>query len=273
MHAPTGRARCALFVVITLFLSPHLDDAVFSAGALIASLPPGSTAVATCFTATVDNPTGFALTCQTDKGYGPEVDYMALRRAEDQAACEILGAATLHLDLPEAPHRGYESADALFGEMEAADRVEPVLEERLRKTLAEVQPRTVCYPFGVGRHVDHQRVIDSTWRVRASFPGIRWIRWYDQPYVARHRRNFPELAFTRRVRGLVEVGDDTCAMTYEPVERQPEGPLARKVRAAAAYASQAGYQFGAALGLPPASGEELEGRIARVLGRREWFVA
>ena len=37
--------------------------------------------VVTCFTRSVPDPQGFALACQLDKGLGPEVDYMALRRA------------------------------------------------------------------------------------------------------------------------------------------------------------------------------------------------
>lgn len=258
---------------ITLFISPHLDDAVFSAGGLIASLPSGSATVATCFTATMPEPTGFALACQTDKGFGAEVDYMALRRAEDTAACAILGAEAIHLDLPEAPHRGYDSAEALFSEPHPGDRVVAELVDRFRKTIADVAPATICYPVGVGDHVDHRQVTAAVAEIRHDHPGVRWVRWYDQPYTARHRRAYPELAFARRVRGLAEVGDDVCAITFDPAERQPDGPLARKARAAATYVSQCGYQFGEALGLPPAPVGDLEARIAQVLGRREWYVA
>ena len=68
----------------------------------------------TVFTASVERPTGFALTCQTDKGIAPEVDYMRLRREEDARACTHLGMDYEHWPYPEAPHRGYESAAELF---------------------------------------------------------------------------------------------------------------------------------------------------------------
>ena len=77
-----------------LALSPHLDDAAFSCGGTLARLARGGArvVVATPFTATVPDPTGFALACQLDKGLGAHVDYMALRRAEDVSAVEHLGA-------------------------------------------------------------------------------------------------------------------------------------------------------------------------------------
>ncbi len=70
-----------------LFLSPHLDDVAFSCGGTLVGLAAGGweTHLATAFTASVPDPQGFALACQLDKGLGPEVDYMALRRAEDHA--------------------------------------------------------------------------------------------------------------------------------------------------------------------------------------------
>src|SRR4051794_38941259 len=99
-----------------LALSPHLDDAAFSCGGTLAQLAGAGWRVvmATLLTATVPEPTGFALACQLDKGLGPEVDYMALRREEDRAAAAHLGVAPVHLALREAPHRGYGSAPELF---------------------------------------------------------------------------------------------------------------------------------------------------------------
>jgi hypothetical protein len=69
----------------------------------------------TCLTQSVPDPTGFALACQTDKGLAPDVDCLALRRAEDEEAMALLGATeVVHLPLPEAPHRGYGSAAELL---------------------------------------------------------------------------------------------------------------------------------------------------------------
>ncbi len=92
------------------FVSPHLDDAVFSMGGLMAALAEEGHELhlITCFTRSVPDPSGFALACQLDKGLSAEVDYMALRRQEDVVACQQLSVQPHWLDLPEAPHRGYD---------------------------------------------------------------------------------------------------------------------------------------------------------------------
>lgn len=202
-----------------LALSPHLDDAAFSAGGTLARLARAGHEVvlATVFTRTVASPLGFALACQTDKGIAPHVDYMALRRAEDRAACARLGVEALHLDLPEAPHRGYDSAAALFGPRRADDTLEPVL-FAIRAVIARAS--LVLVPMGIGSHVDHLLIAEAAARLGPD----RRLAWVDQPYA--HKRGEPP----------------------------PDGPLATvpladedlaaKLDAAAAYASQIGFQFG-----------------------------
>jgi len=149
-----------------LFVSPHLDDAVFSAGAVIERLE-AHTILLTVFTGSVADPQGFALACQTDKGIAPEVDYMALRRAEDERAAEILGVdEVVHLGLLEAPHRGYGTAEALFGPLRDA------IELHLPPADA------VCVPQGIGGHVDHLAVI-------AAVGDRATHRWRDLPYGLR----------------------------------------------------------------------------------------
>ena len=144
-----------------LFLSPHLDDAAFSCGGAVALLGDAGwrCVVATAFTASVPDPTGFALACQLDKGLGPEVDYMALRRDEDRDACALLGAEPCWLGLPEAPHRGYEAAPALFGPAHPADDVWRAVADKVAALLAELRPDRVYAPQGLGGHVDHRQVI------------------------------------------------------------------------------------------------------------------
>ncbi|MEK8106267.1 PIG-L family deacetylase [Micromonospora sp. M12] len=108
-------------------VSPHLDDAVFSIGGTLAALVAAgwTVRVVTCFTASVPEPSPFALACQLDKGLAADVDYMALRRAEDRAACALLGVEPVHLPLAEAPHRGYPDPAALFAGVRADDRPPP----------------------------------------------------------------------------------------------------------------------------------------------------
>jgi LmbE family N-acetylglucosaminyl deacetylase len=205
--------------VRVLALSPHLDDAVFSCGATLARLADRGVRVAlvTAFTRSVPSPSGFALTCQTDKGVHPETDYMALRRAEDRAAADVLGLAdVVHLDLPEAPHRGYHSAAELFG----APREDDAIDRPLRAHLSELgQPELALAPRGLGGHVDHRRLIEAIperWRPVTAM-------YRDTPYALR------------------------AATTAQDAADQPvpiAAQLDRKLDACAAYATQLGFQFG-----------------------------
>src|SRR6478735_2466091 len=88
-----------------LALAPHLDDAAFSCGGLLASLAQRGWRVvmATLFTGSVADPRGFALACQLDKGLAPEIDYMSLRRDEDVRAAAALAPALAGLIAAESP--------------------------------------------------------------------------------------------------------------------------------------------------------------------------
>ncbi|RZK46815.1 MAG: PIG-L family deacetylase [Hymenobacter sp.] len=216
-----------------LFLSPHLDDVAFSCGGTFAALAQAGwqCVLLTVFTRSVPNPTGFALACQTDKGLGPEVDYLALRRQEDAAAARHLGAAAVRwLDLPEAPHRGYHRPAALFADPLPADDVSQRITHLLVNELSATSPQLVFAPQGLGLHVDHRQVMRA---VCAAMPPTVPVCWYrDTPYIIRQpdARPAPELPA-----GLIEVALPLAQAT-----------LAAKVAASQAYASQIGFQFGGA---------------------------
>ncbi|MCI2239288.1 PIG-L family deacetylase [Paenibacillus sp. TRM 82003] len=222
--APDGAALPRAARVLAV--SPHLDDAAFSAGALLAGLAAAGVdvLVVTVFTGSVPHPTGFALACQTDKGLAADVDYMALRRAEDDAALAALGVRGRHLPLLEAPHRGYTGAAALFGPVVAGDEGCPLaVEEAVGEVLdgelgGEVD--LLLGPQALGDHVDHRHVRDAV-DALAHRRGLLLSRWADTPYVLRAGAHAPAGA-----------------------PRRPwEGELEAKVAACAAYATQLGFQF------------------------------
>lgn len=220
-----------------LALSPHLDDAAFSCGGLLALLGDAGWRVvmATAFTRSVPGPTGFALACQTDKGLAPEVDYMALRRAEDMAASAILGVSDVRwLDLLEAPHRGYDSAPELFGPVLDGDDAWQPLADLLSGVLADVRPALVLAPQGLGSHVDHRQMIRA---VLAAGAGQPLAFYRDTPYAVRNPGAVPDI-------GLAGCGSCTVGIA---------AGLGRKVAASCAYASQVGFQFGG----PAAAGRAL----------------
>ena len=215
-------------------ISPHLDDAAFSCGGVLARLARLGWEVVVCttFTASVAAPRGFALACQTDKGLGPEVDYMALRRAEDATACAALGATPLWLPFAEAPHRGYGDARALFAPSLPADDVAAELERALAEGPLAAMPDLVLVPQAIGGHVDHVQVVEAlSPLLRADTPCLWWTDW---PYAARPGSH-PARPFGVRFDALPE--------------RTLRGDAQARRSACASYASQLGFQFGGIAGL------------------------
>jgi len=216
-----------------LFISPHLDDVAFSCGGIARRLADAGwrTVLCTIFTRSMPDPQGFALACQLDKGLPPETDYMALRRAEDDAAAKALRAGEVEwLGLPEAPHRGYHSAPALFGEQVAADDAADAVEAALAPRLAAGYD-LVFAPQGLGDHIDHRHVRDAVARLAATHGQSERVAWYrDTPYAIRHPGAAPRFGALPR--------DAEIAVPINGA------PLAAKLDSCAAYASQIGFQFG-----------------------------
>jgi LmbE family N-acetylglucosaminyl deacetylase len=202
-------------------ISPHLDDAAFSVGGLLAAHARAGdrVTIVTCFTGNVDRPHGFALACQLDKGLSPDVDYMALRRAEDRAAAAVIGAAVVHLPLLEAPHRGYASAPELFGARRSDDGILPDLTRSIGEQIAALSPDLLLGPMAIGDHVDHWLVRDA---IAAS--GAPTLLWEDWPYLTRatHR----------------PVAAPAVTHTLSDADR------AARLAMCAAYTTQIGFQFG-----------------------------
>ena len=183
--------------------------------------------LATAFTRSVPAPTGFALACQLDKGLPPDADYMALRREEDRTAAALLGAEPRWLDLPEAPHRGYGSAPALFGPVVDGDHVWRPVADAVAVLLEELRPAAVFAPQGLGNHVDHRQVIRAA--LHAVPPGLLGF-WRDTPYVIRDPAASPAAGLP--------------ALPHATLDIAPW--LDRKVAASCAYTTQVGFQFGSA---------------------------
>ncbi|MCQ8240156.1 PIG-L deacetylase family protein [Rhizosaccharibacter radicis] len=219
---------------LALALSPHLDDAVFSCGGMLARLAADGwrVVVATVFTRSMPSPAGFALACQLDKGLDADIDYMALRRAEDAEACRLLGADTAWLPFPEAPHRGYHSAAALFADVREDDRAAEAIGPAVEKLLREHSPALILAPQAIGGHVDHV-VLGRVLGTLLSDRPVLW--WRDFPYT---RRDAPRAPFAEAIGALPEIG--------VPVAVEP------RLAACAAYRTQLGYQFGGRAGLESA---------------------
>ncbi|WP_163785689.1 PIG-L deacetylase family protein [Myxococcus vastator] len=244
-----------------LFLSPHLDDVAFSCGGTLARLKARGWTVAlvTVFTRSVPHPTGFALACQTDKGLPPEVDYMVLRRQEDRDfAARMDVDALVWADLPEAPHRGYDSAAALFTPPREDDGIGAEAVARLAPVVAGLRPDLVLAPQALGGHVDHVQVARLLPSLGEWASRTLWYR--DTPYAVRQPGARP---------------DPSLPAGLRPVVVDVSAELWRKVRGCTCYRTQVGFQFGGAEAVGPtlAAFQQREAVAHGRTGHAEVFLA
>jgi LmbE family N-acetylglucosaminyl deacetylase len=215
----------------SIYLSPHLDDAVLSCGGQIAQQAQGGQGVLVVTVCAGDPPptmvaSGLVRTLHARWGQARPV---AARRAEDEAALRVLHADALHWDVPDSVYRPdaqtgqalYPDQAAIFGQLaqQEADLVGAVV-DRLRR-LEPLRGARVYVPLGIGHHVDHQLVLAAA---RAwGTPGGQLIYYEDYPYA--EKASAVEAALT----GL----DLTPHLVY--LDRRD---LARKVTAVGQYQSQ-----------------------------------
>src|SRR4051794_9894097 len=166
-----GRQRDCVVEPVAV-LSPHLDDAVFSCGDLIAA--SGEAVVATVCAGmppSAETLTEWDAVC----GFGSARHAIAARREEDRAALSALGAAPEWLEF----------CDAQYGERVDCAR----LQSRLAALLDRLEAATVVVPLGLF-HDDHLTAAGVALSLLPLLPDRRWIAYEDVPY--------------RRMNGLVQ---------------------------------------------------------------------
>lgn len=175
-----------------LYLSPHLDDVPLScAGVIAAQRAAGEDVrVVTFFTADAGPPLSplarwfHAVWQRGDTPY-------AARRAEDAAACALLGVDVHHDGMLEAIYRRdaagvplYHDKSGMFAPLD--EREAPVVEALAARVLAHATgfgAEALYAPVGLGRHADHQAVIAAARRV-AGNTGLELRLYEEWPYAA-----------------------------------------------------------------------------------------
>ena len=191
-----------------VYLSPHLDDAVFSCGGLIARQSAAGESITVITICAGDPPAGeltpFAQELHTR--WEAEETPSALRRAEDFAACESLSARMIHLEIPDAVYRRgpdgaalYPDEASIFGTLHESDN-ELVI--HIQGELAHHVPAGAALycPLGYGVHVDHRLAR------RAAESLDRRLRYYaDLPYAARGGQIPDELGLPEGVEQCIQL--------------------------------------------------------------------
>lgn len=198
-------------------LSPHLDDAVLSCGALMTyAVEHVPVTVATLFTEA--GPPPYTLSARTHLRHVGMTDAESLyheRKIEDRTALESIGVTWVHAGLTEALYRRNARSQRFWVKLLpelgyiypvyrwqiVSGRLAPADAGTLQDACAFIQriagqgPAFVLAPLAVGGHVDHVLT-----RTAAERSGARIGYYSDFPYNQRH---LPDDAFIRRS-GLVE---------------------------------------------------------------------
>lgn len=155
-----------------LFVSPHLDDAVFSCATRIMREVEGG-AVVTVATVFSRVRPGAAL-----------VREYAARRKEDLAALRRLGAKPRWLGLLDAPSRNsfYDSFRRIVLETAPGDAEHvDVVRQSLARLVEDVAPDAIYLPLAVGTHIDHRLVFAAGSTLPVT---CRRYFYEEQPYAS-----------------------------------------------------------------------------------------
>jgi len=169
-----------------IYLSPHLDDVIYSCGGLIWEQTLAGEAVEIWTICAADPPdeplSPFAETLHQNWGLGKSA--VQVRREEDRKASQIVGAVPRYFSYLDCIYRKsdsgnyyYLSDQDLFGGLDPGEaNLIITLTEELKSQLPAAA--RIVVPLGIGNHVDH----DLT-RKAASRLGIPLYYYADYPYA------------------------------------------------------------------------------------------
>ena len=189
-----------------IFLSPHLDDAVFSCGGLLSYLAEQGvpTKIVTVFSDQISGPakfTEYARTLHTRWETGD--DPYRIRKLEDINACALLGAQQVHLGFLDCIYRTLPdgspvvtSDQELFGQVNQGE--DYLIGQVAQKIAGITSGKYICVcPLGLGNHIDHQITR------RAAEISLKPLYYADLPYAL----SLPVQAFTGMTRLSFNIPD------------------------------------------------------------------
>jgi LmbE family N-acetylglucosaminyl deacetylase len=225
-----------------IFLSPHLDDVVYSCGGTLAvqvsnGLRPLVITVFAGIPAANQSLSPFA--AQIHRAWGANMalgvgSAVETRRKEDAAALDFLQVDYLWLDYLDAIYRGtpayYTTQEQLIGGEVNAEDLD--IDKQLAQDLLNLRqrlPDSVWYaPLGIGRHVDHQLVASAADRLVQQ--GARVYYYEDFPYVLQ--------------KDALEARLNELGGAFEPNLVEMSEMLALRQEASEMYSSQIPSTFG-----------------------------
>jgi LmbE family N-acetylglucosaminyl deacetylase len=172
-----------------IYISPHLDDVVLSAGGFISDQTRGGASVEIwticCGFPPITEPSPFAQALHFQWGFSSAEETVRSRRAEDERAAAAVGAKAVHFDFLDCIYRRDPAGEwiypiEVFVPPQAADG--DLVERMTAAIAARLRPDDVLAgPLAIGHHVDHVTV-------RKAVEGLgRPISFFaDIPYLLNH---------------------------------------------------------------------------------------
>jgi len=184
-----------------IYISPHLDDAVLSAGGYIYKQTQAGVSVEiwtiVCGYPSPGELTPFAQYLHQQWDTGTAEETVAFRREEDRKAARIVGAKSVHFDVPDCIYRRSPDGEPLYqGIYVPPHEAEAELVNQITDTIAprlETDDQIICQ-LGVGGHVDHVLVRQAVEQLKRP---LRYTA--DVPYLFRQPETLAPL-----VAGMVE---------------------------------------------------------------------
>lgn len=218
-----------------IYLSPHLDDAVYSCGArLYNQIQAGQRVlVSTFFTATPPDENLTEFTRELKTRWGDVADINAVRRFEDLAVARLLGFTSLHMPIADCVYRQggpqnealYPTVAHIFADIHPAEADLPAsLCTLFQASVQGWKDAVIFAPLAAGHHVDHLLVRQMAFMLQKQGAAVRFYE--DYPYADKPAITQAALApfpARRREPETITFGEDA---------------LMAKVHAAACYTSQ-----------------------------------
>lgn len=188
-----------------LLISPHFDDAVLSAGQLLAGRTDADVVTVFAGEPAKIQSTPYDIKC----GFKNSKEAVVNRRIEDDEALALLGATPIHWDFP----------DGQYGEQVSVKKIEFAILNQVEKEDYEF----ILAPLGLG-HPDHVLLADIVFKISHHI-NIPIYMWEDLPL----RVVEPETVIPR----LEKFG-------IKKRESIGDGAIAKKIRSLSCYRSQIG---------------------------------
>ena len=185
----------------TIYLSPHLDDAILSAGGLIFEQTRAGLAVEIwsfmCGIPQSNELTDFAAAMHKLWGTGDAAKTVQIRRDEDREAAALVGAQAVHFDFLDCIYRHGKDGKGLYADVfvpaHAEDRDLPAQIAQAILARLDAEDVVVC-PLTIGKHVDHvlvRQAAERAMQAQQSSPSM--LRYYaDIPYLLNHPEQLDE---------------------------------------------------------------------------------